>query len=271
MWLANLRRPGALDGHPEWAAALEAIDPDWNPAWPAGWQRHYAAVRELLRDEEGTELLPRVTVGGHVGRWLLRQRQPSVWAGLTDGQRKRLEQLGITPMAREPETPGKGPRGGSDAFERGLAALAQYKARTGSVGPVSRSHIERTVIDGQEQLVKLALEQLGIAPLSLAREAPAKPLKGGSGAFERGVAALVQYKARTGYVRPTGPQRAAGGRHRSAPGGLAQQYAQSAGVVAGCAAPAGGRSRPVRLRFGCFAVGAQFVDVLFGGRSCLRL
>ncbi|MFD6174814.1 Helicase associated domain protein [Streptomyces coeruleorubidus] len=33
-------------------------------------------------------------------------------------------------------------KGGSPAFERGLAALAQYKARTGSVGPVSRSHIE---------------------------------------------------------------------------------------------------------------------------------
>ncbi|MFD8740981.1 helicase associated domain-containing protein, partial [Streptomyces sp. NPDC059618] len=31
-WLANLRRPGALEGHPERAAALAEIDPDWNPA-----------------------------------------------------------------------------------------------------------------------------------------------------------------------------------------------------------------------------------------------
>ncbi|MFD1275459.1 helicase associated domain-containing protein [Streptomyces kaempferi] len=33
-WLSNLRRPGALAGHPEREAALAAIDPDWNPAWP---------------------------------------------------------------------------------------------------------------------------------------------------------------------------------------------------------------------------------------------
>ncbi|WP_406005212.1 Helicase associated domain protein [Streptomyces sp. NBC_00637] len=158
MWLANLRRPGALDGHPEWAAALEAIDPDWNPAWPADWQRHYAAVRELLRDETGTELLPGVTVGGHdVGRWLLRQRQPGVWAGLTDGQRERLEALGVVPLTPEPATPAKASRGGSDSFERGLAALAQYKDRTGTVGPVSRSHIERIVIDGEEHAIKLGV------------------------------------------------------------------------------------------------------------------
>jgi hypothetical protein len=30
-WLSNLRRPGALDGHPEWKTALEAVDEDWNP------------------------------------------------------------------------------------------------------------------------------------------------------------------------------------------------------------------------------------------------
>lgn len=39
-WLSNLRRAGALDDHPEWKAALEAVDPDWNPEWPAEWQRH---------------------------------------------------------------------------------------------------------------------------------------------------------------------------------------------------------------------------------------
>ncbi|MGW6521360.1 helicase associated domain-containing protein [Streptomyces sp. NPDC054962] len=48
-WLSNLRRPGALDGHPGWKAALDAVDEDWNPVWPADWQRHYAA----LRDEQG--------------------------------------------------------------------------------------------------------------------------------------------------------------------------------------------------------------------------
>jgi superfamily II DNA or RNA helicase len=157
MWLANLRRPGALDGHPEWRAALEAIDPDWNPAWPADWQRHYAALRELLRDEQGTEVLPGVTVAGQdIGRWLLRQRQPDVWEQLTDGQRERLEQLGIQPLPRKPETPAKARQGGSGAFERGLAALAQYKTRTGSV-TVPRGHTERIMVDGEEHAIKLGV------------------------------------------------------------------------------------------------------------------
>jgi hypothetical protein len=35
-WLSNLRRAGALEGHPEWATALKEIDERWNPkqtAW----------------------------------------------------------------------------------------------------------------------------------------------------------------------------------------------------------------------------------------------
>ncbi|MFH8701360.1 hypothetical protein [Streptomyces chartreusis] len=52
--LPAARRPGALDGHPEWEQSLGEIDEHWNPAWPADWQRHYAAVRELLRDEDQT-------------------------------------------------------------------------------------------------------------------------------------------------------------------------------------------------------------------------
>ncbi|MEU5119151.1 DEAD/DEAH box helicase [Streptomyces asoensis] len=150
-FVSNLRRRGALDRHPERAAALAAIDPDWNPAWPVTWQRHYAAVRELLRDEGGqTEVQPGVTVNGlDVGAWLARQRQPTVWQALTDGQRERLEQLGITSLSPAQEAPAKPLKGGSGAFERGVAALAQYKARTGTVGPVSRSHVER-LEDGSE-------------------------------------------------------------------------------------------------------------------------
>ncbi|WP_331727658.1 Helicase associated domain protein [Streptomyces sp. NBC_01176] len=155
MWLANLRRPGALDGHPEWKTALEAVDEDWNPSWPAEWQRHYAAVRELLRDEEGqADVLPGVTVHGmDIGRWLARQRTPSVWQALADGQRERLEQLGITPLPPEPETPAKPSTTPPGAFERGIQALAQYKTRTGTV-TVPRSHIER-LEDGTE--VKLGV------------------------------------------------------------------------------------------------------------------
>ncbi|MFE4889050.1 hypothetical protein [Streptomyces sp. NPDC056701] len=50
-WLSNLRRPGALAEHPEWETALKAVDEDWNPAWPADWQRHYAALREMFVEE----------------------------------------------------------------------------------------------------------------------------------------------------------------------------------------------------------------------------
>ncbi|MFD5234840.1 Helicase associated domain protein [Streptomyces qaidamensis] len=154
-WLSNLRRPGALDGHPEWEAALEAVDEDWNPDWPADWQRHYVALRELVRDEKGqagaVEVLPGVTVHGmDIGKWLARQQTLKVWQALHDGQRERLEQLGITPPppAPEAEAPAKLSTAPVSAFERGVAALAQYKARTGSL-TVPRGHVER-LEDGTE-------------------------------------------------------------------------------------------------------------------------
>ncbi|MFB7374193.1 helicase associated domain-containing protein [Streptomyces sp. NPDC056222] len=42
------------------------------------------------------------------------------------------------------------------AFERGVAALAQYKARTGTL-TVPRGHVETILIDGQEHTVKLGV------------------------------------------------------------------------------------------------------------------
>jgi hypothetical protein len=71
-----------------------------------------------------------------------------VWTALTDGQRERLEQLGITPLPPESETPANARKAASGAFERGIAALTQYKARTGSVA-VPRAHVER-LEDGSE-------------------------------------------------------------------------------------------------------------------------
>ncbi|WP_128429414.1 DEAD/DEAH box helicase [Streptomyces cyaneus] len=158
MWLANLRRPGALDGHPDWKTALEAVDEDWNPDWPPDWQRHYAALRELVRDEDSqaseTDVLPGLTVHGmDIGKWLARQRKPEVWQALHDGQRERLERLGITPLAPEPETSAKPPTTPMSAFEKGLAALTQYKTREGHV-TVPRGHVER-LEDGTE--VKLGV------------------------------------------------------------------------------------------------------------------
>ncbi|CAL9328114.1 hypothetical protein SUDANB146_00012 [Streptomyces sp. enrichment culture] len=88
-----------------------------------------------------------------IGKWLARQRKPEIWEALTDGQRERLEQLGITPPAPEPEEPAKPPTAALSAFERDIAALAQYKAREGTV-KVPRAHIER-LEDGTE--VKLGV------------------------------------------------------------------------------------------------------------------
>ncbi|GAA2358831.1 DEAD/DEAH box helicase [Streptomyces cuspidosporus] len=156
-WLSNLRRPGALDGHPEWETALRDVDEHWNPAWPADWQRHYAALRELVRDEDQVDVPPGVTVHGmDVGKWLARQRRHAAWTGLMDGQRELLEAIGVVPLPPEKEAPAKAPRAASGAFERGIAALAQYKARTGSV-TVPRAHVETVLVDGQEHAVKLGV------------------------------------------------------------------------------------------------------------------
>ncbi|MFE0379092.1 helicase associated domain-containing protein [Streptomyces inhibens] len=117
---------------------------------------HCAGVRELLRGEEGQAdiVLPGVTCHGmDVGRWLARQRQHAVWTGLVDGQRERLEQLGIVPLPPEQKTPTKPSRGGPGAFERGVADLHQYKTRTGTVN-VPRGHVEQ-LDDGTE--VKLSV------------------------------------------------------------------------------------------------------------------
>ncbi|MFJ1898740.1 MULTISPECIES: Helicase associated domain protein [unclassified Streptomyces] len=157
-WLSNLRRAGALEGHPEWKTALEAVDEDWNPSWRPEWQRHYAVVREMLAEESILAYIePGVTVHGmDIGKWLAKQRKPEVWTALTDRQRERLEAIGVLPVTAELETPAKPPTTTLSAFEKGVAALAQYKARTGSV-TVPRTHEERILIDGQEHLIKLGI------------------------------------------------------------------------------------------------------------------
>ncbi|MEU4954701.1 DEAD/DEAH box helicase [Streptomyces lavendulae] len=154
-WLSNLRRPGALEGRPEWKAALEAVDEHWDPAWPAEWQRHFAALRELLADEDDdSAVLPGFTVHGmDIGKWLAKQRQHTVWEGLMDGQRELLEEVGVVPLPPEPVAPVKTPGKAVSAFEKGVAALAQYKAREGTV-KVPRAHVE-ALPDGSE--VKLGV------------------------------------------------------------------------------------------------------------------
>ncbi|MFE4424965.1 hypothetical protein [Streptomyces sp. NPDC056190] len=91
-----------------------------------------------------------------VGKWLARQRKPEVWAALADGQRELLEAVGVVPLAPEPEAPAKPSTAAVSAVERGVAALAQHKARTGSL-TVPRGHVETIMVDGQEHSVKLGV------------------------------------------------------------------------------------------------------------------
>ncbi|MER5974517.1 Helicase associated domain protein [Streptomyces sp. NPDC002055] len=163
-WLANLRKPGGLGKDEERATerreALERIDPYWNPPWPVVWQQRYAALAAVLDDGATlAEILPGVTVAGQdIGTWLHAQR--TGWEQLSAGQRERLAELGIEPLpATEKEAPAKEVKtrkGVSAAFERGIAALAQYKNREGHV-KVPRAHTETVVVDDQEHPIKLGV------------------------------------------------------------------------------------------------------------------
>ncbi|WP_461012103.1 helicase associated domain-containing protein, partial [Streptomyces capparidis] len=166
--LSNLRREGGLGKDPERAARraaqLAALDPDWRPAWPIDWQRHYAMLRQCL-DGGATlaEVLPGVTVGGvDVGRWLERQRQPAVWTKLQPGQRERLQQLGVQPVPGQQTADGataanggkgsaasggKGRTSGTDAFQRGVQALRRFRDREGHTR-VPRGHTETWTTNG---------------------------------------------------------------------------------------------------------------------------
>ncbi|MCX4539059.1 helicase associated domain-containing protein, partial [Streptomyces sp. NBC_01669] len=152
-WLTNLRRPGGLGKDPERAARrakqLAAIDPDWNPGglgWTVDWQRHYTGLNALLA-AGGTldEILPGVTYrGDDIGRWLARQARD--WTQLNTEQQHRLSEMGMKPAARPQKTATQtntkaGATKGSDAFQRGVAALTQYIAREGK-HVVGRQHVE---------------------------------------------------------------------------------------------------------------------------------
>ncbi|MFE3476354.1 helicase associated domain-containing protein [Streptomyces bacillaris] len=157
--LANLRRLGGLGSNPERAAerreALEAIDPDWNPAWPADWQRAYAAAHTLLAEEQGrTEIVPGITVNGvDVGAWTAEQTTPAIWDNLLPEQQTRLQALGLKPTAPTSPEPTKK----SGAFELGITALTQYAQREGHLR-IPRQHTETVVADdGQEHQVKAGI------------------------------------------------------------------------------------------------------------------
>ncbi|MET9080233.1 helicase associated domain-containing protein [Streptomyces sp. NPDC004232] len=146
--LSNLRRPGALNGHSTWKAALEAVDEHWNPDWTPDWQRHYAALCELVGEEEGqADVLPGVTVHRmDIGKRLARQRRHNTWQGLMAKQRELLETVGVVPHPPEQEAPAEVRKAGSGAFERGVAApWTQHNARTGPVRPISQSPLPHSL------------------------------------------------------------------------------------------------------------------------------
>ncbi len=168
--MANLRRKGGLGKDPERAREraeqLTAIDPDWNCPWPLDWQRHYRVLADLV-DADGSlpEIQPGVLFDGDdIGRWLERQKQPGTWAQLSTAQQERLSQLGIKPLEAPSPAPAakratKGPSKAQQAFQRGLAALAQWVEREGAHRPVPRGHSEEIVVDGETEpvLVKLGV------------------------------------------------------------------------------------------------------------------
>lgn len=153
-WLTNIRRPGGLGKNParaqRRAAALAAIDPDWNPrekGWTVDWQRHYTGLKQLLAaGARLDDLVPGVTWHGEdIGRWTATQRRD--WNRLNDEQQRRLAQLGVKPggPARGLKAPAKASATstsgrGAEAFQRGLEALAQCIRREGSLP--GRGHLE---------------------------------------------------------------------------------------------------------------------------------
>ena len=168
--MANLRRKGGLGKDPQRAAVraaqLTEIDPDWDCPWPLDWQRHHRVLTDLA-DTEAGGILPDIQPGvlfegDDLGRWLARMREASTWAQLSAEQQERLSQLGVTPA----ETPSPAPastsatRGSSKAqlaFQRGLAALAQWVEREGAHRPVPRSHTEHITIHGETEPVTVKL------------------------------------------------------------------------------------------------------------------
>jgi hypothetical protein len=149
----------------ERAKQLTAIDPDWNCPWPLDWQRHYRVLADLV-DADGSlpEIQPGVLMDGDdIGRWLQRQSQPATWAQLSTEQQERLSQLGVQPLQAPSPAPaakratGKGPGKAQQAFQRGLAALAQWVEREGAHRPVPRGHAEEIAVDGEPEPVVIKL------------------------------------------------------------------------------------------------------------------
>ncbi|MEN8656363.1 Helicase associated domain protein [Streptomyces sp. 21So2-11] len=168
--LANLRRKGGLgkdaDRAAERAQQLAAVDKDWDCPWPLDWQRHYRVLADLV-DTDG--VLPYIAPGvifegDDVGKWLQQQQNPVTWAQLLPEQQEQLTTLGVQPAQAAPAALAapravKGPNKAQQAFQRGVAALAQWVEREGADRPVPRGHGEPIAVDGEAEpvIVKLGV------------------------------------------------------------------------------------------------------------------
>ncbi|MFE5709564.1 Helicase associated domain protein [Streptomyces sp. NPDC056501] len=167
--MANLRRTGTKNGlgkDPERAAVraaqLAAIDPEWDCPWPLDWQRHYRVLADLV-DTEAGGVLPSIEPGvlmdgDDLGKWLQQQKMPGAWARLLPEQQARLIVLGVQapPPAPAADRPAKRPNKAQQAFQHGLAALAQWVEREGR-RVVPRGHGEEIVVDGETEPVAVKL------------------------------------------------------------------------------------------------------------------
>ncbi|MEU7385040.1 MULTISPECIES: Helicase associated domain protein [unclassified Streptomyces] len=167
--MANLRRKDGLGKNPGRAAVrakhLEVIDEDWDCPWPLDWQRHYRVLADLAADEPAghlPDIAPGVLMDGDdLGRWLQRQKQPGTWKLLSTEQQERLTKLGIKPLQAPSPAPAgglaaKGPSKAQQAFQHGLAALAQWVEREGQ-RPIPRGHAEKIAVDGETEPVTVKL------------------------------------------------------------------------------------------------------------------
>ncbi|WP_445270418.1 Helicase associated domain protein [Streptomyces sp. DSM 41634] len=170
-YMANLRRKGAKNGLGKdedtattRAAQLAAIDEDWDCPWPLDWQRHHRVLADLV-DADGVlpHIAPGVVFDGDdVGKWLQQQKQPAAWARLLPEQQERLTKLGVQPDQAPSPVPAadrgaKGPSKAQQAFQRGLAALAQWVEREGADRPVPRAHGEEVSVEGEAEPVVVKL------------------------------------------------------------------------------------------------------------------
>ncbi|GGX46397.1 hypothetical protein GCM10010353_71260 [Streptomyces chryseus] len=98
--------------------------------------------------------------GDDIGRWLQRQSQPATWAQLLPEQQERLTKLGVQPAEAPSPAPAATrsakPTKAQQAFQRGLAALAQWVEREGD-RPVPRGHSEEIAVDGEAEPVTVKL------------------------------------------------------------------------------------------------------------------